>query len=153
MKDVHVVGKKMTRNAGKMAKLIGCAFHFETEFMYFRPIFNQKEKVSVCTWPTGVDICATFSHCYSVRSNLWNMGPLQFCLIVFLGIHRNPKQNVFFNSLEGFLRWSHLSTFIHLDKHLDGAWDKFWIKSQNGTFIALQMKDIGPKNFQISCRG
>ena len=32
MKDVHVVGKKMTRNAGKMAKLIGCAFHFETEF-------------------------------------------------------------------------------------------------------------------------
>ena len=34
MKDVHVVGKKMTRNAGKMAKLIGCAFHFETEFRY-----------------------------------------------------------------------------------------------------------------------
>ena len=33
MKDVHVVGKKMTRNAGKMAKLIGCAFHFETEFI------------------------------------------------------------------------------------------------------------------------
>ena len=32
MKDVHVVGKKMTRNAGKMAKLIGCAFRFETEF-------------------------------------------------------------------------------------------------------------------------
>ena len=27
-----------------------------------------------------------------------------------------------------------------MDKHLDGAWDKFWIKSQNGTFIALQMK-------------
>ena len=32
MKDVHVVGSKMTRNDGKMAKLIGCAFHFETEF-------------------------------------------------------------------------------------------------------------------------
>ena len=32
MKDVHVVGKKMTRNAGKIAKLKGCAFHFETEF-------------------------------------------------------------------------------------------------------------------------
>ena len=32
MKDFHVVGKKMTRNAGKMAKLIGCAFRFETEF-------------------------------------------------------------------------------------------------------------------------
>ena len=33
MKDVHVVGKKMIRNVGKMAKLIGCAFHFETEFI------------------------------------------------------------------------------------------------------------------------
>ena len=32
VKDVHVVGKKMTRNAGKIAKLKGCAFHFETEF-------------------------------------------------------------------------------------------------------------------------
>ena len=32
MKDVHVVGKKMTRNAGKMAKIIGCAFRFKTEF-------------------------------------------------------------------------------------------------------------------------
>ena len=34
------------------------------------------------------------------------MGPLQFCLPVFLGIHRNPKDQ--------------------LDKHLDWAWDKFW---------------------------
>ena len=32
MKNVHVVGSKMTRNDGKMAKIIGCAFHFETEF-------------------------------------------------------------------------------------------------------------------------
>ena len=32
MKDIHVVGSKMTRNDGKMAKLIGSAFHFETEF-------------------------------------------------------------------------------------------------------------------------
>ena len=59
----------------------------------------------------------------------------------------NPKQKYFFNSRKGFLRQSHLSTFIHLDKHLDGAWDKFWIQSQNGTFIALQMKAFGPKIF------
>ena len=32
--DVQVVGKEMTRNAGKMAKLIGCAFRFETEFSF-----------------------------------------------------------------------------------------------------------------------
>ena len=52
MKDVHVVGKKMTRNAGKMAKLIGCAFRFETDFSYsivsfVRPVlFNTLEYLS-----------------------------------------------------------------------------------------------------------
>ena len=44
------------------------------------------------------------SHCYSIRSNLKKMDPLQFCLPVFLGIHRNPKQKDFFNSRKGFLR-------------------------------------------------
>ena len=34
-------------------------------------------------------------HCYSIRSNLKKMGPFQFCLQVFLGIHRNPKQKQF----------------------------------------------------------
>ena len=33
----------------------------------------------------------TISHCYFTRLNLKKMGPLQFCLPVFLGIHRNPK--------------------------------------------------------------
>ena len=28
---------------------------------------------------------------------------------------------------------------------MDGACDKFWIKSTNGTFIALQIKSFGPK--------
>jgi hypothetical protein len=45
-----------------------------------------------------------FSHCSSIRSNIKQMGPLQFCLPVFLGIHRNPKQKDFFNLREGFLR-------------------------------------------------
>ena len=40
-----------------------------------------------------------------------------------------------------------------MDMHMDGAWDTFWIKSQNGTFIALQMKSFGPKKFQISSMG
>ena len=31
-------------------------------------------------------------HCYLTRLNLRKMGPLQFCLRVFLGVHRNPKQ-------------------------------------------------------------
>ena len=28
---------------------------------------------------------------------------------------------------------------------MDGAKDIFWIKSQNGTFFAFQMKAFGPK--------
>ena len=34
-----------------------------------------------------------------------------------------------------------------MDKHLDGAWDIFWIKSDNDTFTALQMKAFGPPNY------
>ena len=40
-----------------------------------------------------------------------------------------------------------------MDMHMDGAWGTFWIKSQNGTFIALQMKWFDPKKFQISFTG
>ena len=43
------------------------------------------------------------AHCYFTRLNLRKMGSLQFCLPVFLGIHRNPKRIFFFNSCEGFL--------------------------------------------------
>ena len=38
-----------------------------------------------------------------------------------------------------------LLRFIHLDKHLVRAWNIVWIKSQNETFSALQMKAFGPK--------
>ena len=37
--------------------------------------------------------------------------------------------------------------FIHFYKHMDGARDIFWIKSLNGTFLALQKKAFSPKNF------
>ena len=40
-----------------------------------------------------------------------------------------------------------------MDMHMDGAWDTFWKKSQNGAFIALQMKSCGQKKFQISSTG
>ena len=32
---------------------------------------------------------------------------------------------------------------------MDGARDIFWIKSLNGTFLALQLKAFGPKNFDF----
>ena len=44
------------------------------------------------------------SHCYFTRLNLRKMGPQQFCLQVFLGKYRHPKQKEFLNSCEGFLR-------------------------------------------------
>ena len=34
---------------------------------------------------------------------------------------------------------------------LDGARDIFWIKSNNGAYIAPQMKSFGTKFFQIPC--
>ena len=34
LKDVSVVGKKMTRNDPKMAKLKGCIFYIELAYMY-----------------------------------------------------------------------------------------------------------------------
>ena len=40
-----------------------------------------------------------------------------------------------------------------MDMHMDGAWDTFWIKSQNASSLALQMKSFGPKQFQISSMG
>ena len=32
MRDINEVAKKMARNGLKIAKLLGCAFHFESEF-------------------------------------------------------------------------------------------------------------------------
>ena len=34
-------------------------------------------------------------------------------------------------------------------KHLNGAWDRFWIKFLNGTFLALQIKAICPQKFKF----
>ena len=51
------------------------------------------------TLSRSIDYFST--HCYFARLNLKKMGSLQFCLPVFLGIHRNPKQKEFFNSRKG----------------------------------------------------
>ena len=41
---------------------------------------------------------------YFTRLKLKKLGSLQFCLSVFLGIYRNPKQKEIFNSYEEFLK-------------------------------------------------
>ena len=48
-----------------------------------------------------LELYILYSHCYFTRLNLRKMGPLQFCLPVFLGIHRNPKQSENFDSCAG----------------------------------------------------
>ena len=42
-------------------------------------------------------------HCYLTSLNLKKMGSLQFCLSIFLGIHRNPILKESFSSCEGLL--------------------------------------------------
>ena len=80
------------------------------------------------------------------RRNFWSIpGMLENYTI--------PKWKEFFKSREPILRKSYLSTFIHINKHMDGAGDIFWIKSLNGTFLALQIKSFGPKKFWFSCMG
>ena len=77
------------------------------------PVFTEKrilnlthDLYAICCsklWQTFLGVAKSISHCYFTRLNLTKMGHLQFCLSIFLGIHRNPKQKVFFNSCEGFL--------------------------------------------------
>ena len=35
MRDINEVAKKMARNGLKIAKSLGCAFHFESEFSFW----------------------------------------------------------------------------------------------------------------------
>ena len=84
---------------------------FAQNFMHFYTIFG---KIFFPLWTLPAIFGRIFvlrlslkeihTHCYFSRLNLKKMGPLQFCLPVFLGIHRNPKQKEIFNSCEGFLK-------------------------------------------------
>ena len=97
--------------------------------------------------------CIFSAHCLDLdlnglltRHNFW-------CIPGMLGSYMIPKWKEFFKSREPILRKSYLSTFIHINKHMDGARDIFWIESLNGTFLALHIKSFGPKNFWFSCMG
>ena len=80
------------------------------------------------------------------RRNFWRIPGM-------LGNYTIPKWKEFLKSREPILRKSYLSTFIHINKHMDGARNTFWIKSLNGTFLALQIKAFGPKKIWFSCIG
>ena len=80
------------------------------------------------------------------RRNFW-------CIPGMLEHYTIPKWKEFLKSREPILRKSYLSTFIHINKHMDRPRDIFWIKSLNGTFLALQIKSFGPKKIWFSCMG
>ena len=87
------------------------------------------------------DLCVTLL-------NLKKWGLSNFAFQSFKGfIDTLNKKKKNLNSYEGFLKKSHLSTFIHLDKRLDGAWDKFWIKSPNGRHF--KWRHLVPKNSKL----
>ena len=80
-------------------------------------------------------------------------GTFQFCFPGLLGIHRNPKWKEFLRSRESFLKKVSICTLTDLNPGFGGPWVKFWIFLVNGTFIMLQKKSFGQKNFWISCTG
>ena len=70
--------------------------------------------------------------------------------ILHSSIARNSlelKTNRIFQIQRGILDLIQFIQFIHLKKHLDGAWDTFGKKSLNGTFTVHQKKTFGPKKF------
>jgi hypothetical protein len=69
-------------------------------------------------------------------------------LLGLLGIHRNPNCKEFLKCCdESFLRKSSVFTLTDLNPGFDGPWDILWIFLGYGTFILLQKKSFGQKNF------
>ena len=104
-------------------------------------------------WTNKNEAIYYLAHCLDLvlnglltRRNFWRIPGM-------LGNYTIPKWKEFLKSREPILRKSYLSTFIHVNKHMDGARDIFWIKSLNGTFLALQTKAFCPKKFWFSCMG
>ena len=80
------------------------------------------------------------------------MGPLQFCLPIFLGIHRNPKQNEFFT----LRMWdnpiysrknSHLTSDFWVGRHV-----KLHLIVTNQMFGRTSTVRFGPNDRTFFCR-
>ena len=84
------------------------------------------------------------------RRNFWRIPGM-------LGHYTIPKWKEFLKSREPILRKSYLSTFIHINKHMDGARDTFLkiLKNcQNGTFLPMHENQnfFGPNDFIWSAK-
>ena len=87
------------------------------------------------------------AHCYFTRLNPKRKDPFYFSLPALLGIHKESQPKIIFQIQQGILEMIKFIKFIHLEKHLDGAWDTFGKKSLIGTFTVHQKKTFGTKNF------
>ena len=70
----------------------------------------------------------------------------------FLGIHRNPNCKEFSKCCEAFLRKSSVCTLTDLNPVFGKPWDMLWLFFGFGTFIMLQKKSFGQKQFQFYAR-
>ena len=112
------------------------------------PINMQVDGFTTFTWHLHLEQSTTNSyrseeeltaspHCLDLDLNGQKTRRNFWCIPGILGHYTIPKWKEFLKSRKPILRKSYLSTFIHIDKHMDGARDIFWIKSLNGTFLAL----------------
>ena len=119
----------------------------------YRPCGTCELRLGAFIWSIVCFCTSLQSHCLDLhlnglltRHNFWRIPGM-------LGNYTIPKWKEFFKSREAILTKSYLSTIIHINKHMGGARDTFWIKSLNGTFLALQIKAFVPKKFWFSCMG
>ena len=77
----------------------------------------------------------------------------QFSVSDLRDIHRNLKQENFFNSRESFFSKSPFCTFSCINPGFGGPWDKLWKNFLIAIFIMLQKNVFGKKKFRISCTG
>ena len=47
MRDINKVAKEMAKNGLKIAKSLGCAFHFESEFISYFLIIKDLDKLGI----------------------------------------------------------------------------------------------------------
>ena len=128
-------------SAEKSASLGTIPVHIFSFLSFFPFLWTSSNEFWWHTWKIYRSHCLDLDlNGFLTRRNFWRIPGM-------LGNYTMPKWKEFLKSREPILRKSFLSTFIHINRHMDRARDIFWIKSLNGTFLALQIKAFGPKKF------
>ena len=70
MRNIDIVAKKMARNGLKIANLLGCAFHFESEFICTTP-YNNKSKTKLSLLTPAPLFCPKSNEVRNIRMEPW----------------------------------------------------------------------------------